>query len=353
LPRFEAKHLTFDEQDVVVFGYEKQQRLLLSTSSNSSSVALASNELQALQALLRQHSGRARHNLLQRGKDRLVCVWPRWHTTNSAYPSMSAVHGAIKDDYAWRFTAAYMSGIAPAATFLLFWAFALVASYFYMSQRSVKATPFETHNEDRNTRLSNYQRGLLVARVLLLVCINVIIVLVANIAYVKFLTQNYPHQDQDCAKVLFVIFKLTWNSLVMPSLSQGQDHKHDIDKASLRTLLLVFNNIIAPCFATAVSDSRCFVTVFYAAPSITSPYSTCHEFSNSNKCVGSARQSVTTHPTFDYQWQCSSALVTNYSPVFALIAMQPFVNILYTCIARCWIKAPPTSTAANKAAAPI
>jgi hypothetical protein len=54
LLHFEAKQLVYDELELdVVVGDEKQQRLssLLLTSSSSSSIALASNELQALQAL--------------------------------------------------------------------------------------------------------------------------------------------------------------------------------------------------------------------------------------------------------------------------------------------------------------
>jgi len=292
------------------------------------------------------------------------------------YPIWSSTNGVLEQDYAWAFTAAYKSGVAPAFCFLIIWSTVLSSCFFFMSKKSLEqedeaaaaATAIAAvEDEDELADPSHSPSSALVfVRLLLLILIDVFAVLPANILFVIYLTQEkVPTKFQDEITLAYVIFKLTWNAIVVPFMTMSKPlplgtrnqnnnrTRSALAQVRLRTLLLVFNNIVAPCIATAVSDSRCFDAAFQAPPSITSSYNYeyCSIYNLTDYCTLHTHPSVpvTTNPPFDYYWQCSSALVTNYSPVFVLMAILSLANIGVTCLARltvtfCFAPSPTTTT---------
>ena len=83
--------------------------------------------------------------------------------------------------------------------------------------------------------------------------------------------------------------------------------------------------IVAPCLAVMLTDSQCFLNVFFAPDNLESvfAYQECLSFSLSFAkevtCTsyGAGAPVVTVfQPPFLYSFQCSTALLTNYVPVF-------------------------------------
>ena len=89
-----------------------------------------------------------------------------------------------------------------------------------------------------------------------------------------------------------------------------------------RAVLFYLNNIIIPCFATLLTDPSCFVTLIFgnqAPRSIETIFPNCLAFSpTTGECTatGFGSGGLMYLPGFVYNDQCSSAVLTNYIPVF-------------------------------------
>lgn len=110
-----------------------------------------------------------------------------------------------------------------------------------------------------------------------------------------------------------------------------------IRSATTQCMLLVFNNVLAPAIAVFFSDSSCISQVFRPPAAIESSftYPKCLEFENSDQGVicteyMGATMETTFNPPFVYSYQCGSALLTNYVPVFLL--MYGVGGILVPCV---------------------
>ena len=84
---------------------------------------------------------------------------------------------------------------------------------------------------------------------------------------------------------------------------------------------LVLNNLVAPCIATAVTDSACFKNTLFGNAQVYSTYTflSCNLFSQEGNCLGKVKiVDVTTsfEPSFLYSYECSSKLVTNYTRIY-------------------------------------
>lgn len=97
----------------------------------------------------------------------------------------------------------------------------------------------------------------------------------------------------------------------------------------IQVLLLVFNNVVAPCLASAAADSQCFYSLFIPPDYVHSyyEYPACSSFTeygrfdnpSNNDCdeIVYIPSSPTIYtPPYMYYFQCSSSLLVNYVPVF-------------------------------------
>lgn len=94
----------------------------------------------------------------------------------------------------------------------------------------------------------------------------------------------------------------------------------------MQVLLLVFNNVVAPCLATAAADSHCFYSIFVPPEDVISYYNypACSSFAtfgdpSASNCadyvyIGSTPTVYT--PPYMYYYECSTSLLVNYVPVF-------------------------------------
>lgn len=121
--------------------------------------------------------------------------------------------------------------------------------------------------------------------------------------------------------------------------SQTSIQGQSIRSATTQCMLLIFNNVLAPAIAVFFSDSSCISQLFRPPAPIESSfiYPKCESFEMmaSNEyphCTSYLTVAVETtfNPPFVYSYQCGSALLTNYVPVFLL--MYGVSGILVPCV---------------------
>ena len=173
---------------------------------------------------------------------------------------------------------------------------------------------------------------------------NFAAVLIINIGFV-LLNANQSAQVQTALKTALAIFKIAWNSGLLPALDAlllpGYT-RHSLAEAKAQlygssstflALLLIFNSVFAPLFSSAVADVTCFKNVFYAPDPVFVSYSydTCEAFYGSYWWQACLRdKAVVTRfaytPSFNYTYRCSSTILTLYVPVF----IQQFLIATFT-----------------------
>lgn len=108
--------------------------------------------------------------------------------------------------------------------------------------------------------------------------------------------------------------------------NSGQDYLTDQltlrGTAVMHSMLLIFNNVLAPILATMLVDGRCFSALVITPKEIDSTYSypICEQFNiTSGFCLEqevSVSPGVTFTPPFIYSYQCSNSLLIQYVPLF-------------------------------------
>ena len=162
-------------------------------------------------------------------------------------------------------------------------------------------------------RPSNY-----IYKIALFVFCNVVVVIVANGSYVYVLLSANT-AVQAIFTVLLGLFKTTWNNVVVyPLLGRLRSSQFLIIN------LLVFNNIIVPIIATALVDVDCFQSFFISSAPIDTDYIIrqyeCDVGRSGDRCgFVPTLLTVSFKPPFVYSGQCSSAILTNYVPIYVLM----------------------------------
>ncbi|RYH21456.1 hypothetical protein EON65_20640, partial [archaeon] len=158
--------------------------------------------------------------------------------------------------------------------------------------------------------------------------LNTLAVISINAAYL--VVQNaddISSASKIAVQVLMAGFKLFWNVFMLRVLMTWlPQEKHSIE---LHVGMLAFNSIIAPCIATAFTDSSCFRECFIRADSIETSYdvTSCVESYQYLDYTTGTWKTACTHyqtrtfttiftPSFIYYYTCSSKLLTAYTPVF-------------------------------------
>ena len=155
--------------------------------------------------------------------------------------------------------------------------------------------------------------------------LNALAIITANIVYVYVMLSNITATALFFVQVFMAAFKLLWNVFVVRKLISHVPY----NKGSIRmhSLMLVFNSLVAPCFASAVTDSACFRDLIFGSDVMSTAYSyeTCleayQEFSNgvyTTVCTHYADIEYVTeyNPPFVYNYSCGSSILTSYIPVY-------------------------------------
>ena len=170
---------------------------------------------------------------------------------------------------------------------------------------------------------------------------NVIVVMTVNMAFIYAMTTHVTNNIKTIITIIVSLFKLAWNTifrLIFSCLLSHANSKHyhmnqltnDIHydgKFMLPFLLFVslFNNIMVPCLAVAVISSNCFLYAIIPSPSVSTTFSlfdcVYELFFYTQETTACAVYSTLTYettyqPPFDYNYQCSSTLLTNFAGLF-------------------------------------
>ena len=167
--------------------------------------------------------------------------------------------------------------------------------------------------------------------------INFSVTFGANIAYI-YAVFNGSSFVIVLAGLLLSAFKLFWNGVCGPVLTSWCMHemrhfKRDGSELfSVQLFAGLVNYIAIPCLTVAVVSPNCFYNLFVSADPVQSQY--LYKIRYMNK-VGTYVQyfdfyqigSTSYAPPFVYSYQCSSSIITSYTPAFTYLCIfASFVN---------------------------
>ena len=168
---------------------------------------------------------------------------------------------------------------------------------------------------------------------------NTIAAILVNGSYV-FVLLTQSSLIQSFTAVLLSIFKLVWSERVLlPFLKAFQC------SLFLSVCALGVNNILIPIIATTLVDVDCYRSVFISPDPVTVMYPLPGFSCEEESCrPDSSAGGFSFTPAFIYGGQCSSAILTNYVPIYVLMygvvgVMVPFLQItalryLHNCVHR-------------------
>mgnify|MGYP003385118348 FL=1 len=195
---------------------------------------------------------------------------------------------------------------------------------------------------DRSPQLNiskQYIKLIRISAYTLALLLNITVVGGLNAAYVYFFF-NYDSLDYTSlrfAQVIFAAFKVLWSMKVVPSMLHRVRHRihvlvHKEDMVAVeenahgiefQTFIVLLNNIAIPMVAAALFSSHCFYDAVVAPPSVDVKYSflSCQTFTLEGELLSCATtymkpQSTSYHPSFSYDYSCSSDLIMEYVPIF-------------------------------------
>ena len=262
------------------------------------------------------------------------------------YAALSQYFGILAQMYAWAATAAYKKGEAPAGLLTALWAIVvtlslLLITFQYFQSRFAFTKADDSRKARVNAQLEGYLGVALMARLVVIALGNIVAVLAAHYLYVWVLLNGTVAQ-QNVAVWGLSCFKMVWDATWLGWLPQhirfgaSEELLEEFNQVYgggplFMTLIKMFNDVAAPCFVTAFTDSTCFKNTLIAPPPITATYA--YNFTSVwNVTLGGIAQSgVNTvlsqeetvfQPPYAYTFKCGSVLIQQYAPVFVTDSIQ-------------------------------
>lgn len=299
--------------------------------------------------------------------------------------------------YSWTPTAAFMTGTSPAAAILALWcvlsyfmltSFGALTHYSKTSQKWIRLEHDQLLMEERAKKLredrnrqqqkkrvvmnaqeieatqigtgfietshnnkSCLNRCRIFGMSFLFAFGNAVVVLSVNIGYVVLTLSDSSQTTKILAQVGLAAFKLLWNNGIVPTCIQYFSSGFEVLSSNaaarirLHVIVLLFNSVIAPCLAAASTSPACFQGLLVENSHVTSSftYSYCSNYGYNNdlsSCVSMEEVAVNTSyaPGFLYYYQCGSALIISYVPVYiySYLVMAFILPLCYGAV--CLIK---------------
>ena len=260
------------------------------------------------------------------------------------YGFLSVRDGTHDYEYAWSVSAAFLSGRYPAQAMLVVWLVflslfvAIYRRFFYLTGSGEVSPLMWCAGEWTIARAHRmHEVVVFVAFILLNCCASIAI----NALYV-YATKTYSMEVLFLLQCTLGLTKFLWMELYVKrigtlSLMKSGDVRRDGNNVVLwTTLILMFNNILAPCLAEGAVDANCFREMLVQPAKIRASYSytVCSFYfaygtpGNSYSCTESYvhNSTVVYDPPFLYRYQCSATLVTNYSSVFVYLYLSTLLR---------------------------
>ena len=251
------------------------------------------------------------------------------------------------DEKAWSVSIIYISGLTPTVVLILsftllniFLVHYLINTYSLALAATSDISKYQnslTNADDVTTIEAKLRERLMrnrnIGRLVIIISINSLSILFANIVYI-YIFLRYDVNTQNAAAFFLSMFKVVWNNVVLPNLISNKRLRFGAPKLDVTrfmnsifgseflflTLNLIFNTILAPCIANALTDPLCFRNIFNSQSNIPTDYSfgfcTNADYVKKGCKIFNFLVSSSYPVAFAYYYQCSFSLVTNYSDVF-------------------------------------
>ena len=240
--------------------------------------------------------------------------------------------GTHEYQYRWMFTGAYTSGEMVSIWLACFLLVLLTYFSFTICHINHKCCPSNSSTRQPiavNVSASGgtrwYSATKMFARqycfIIMPIVGNAVVVSVVKGMYVYLLLASSTSPAIKLAlQMTLAAFDICWNSIVVSEIVDLlRVTLPSPDRVRLRVVILLFNSIVAPLISVAVSDRNCFAELFTGLEEI----STAGEFEYCTSWSGDVCESTryidlstSFYPPFTYQYQCASALLKNFIPVF-------------------------------------
>jgi len=251
-----------------------------------------------------------------------------------AYVTLKTAIGAGTHTYQYRYlySAAFLVG--PTSAYILlclvflamvgFLSFVIHSDTKYcdtnndVSQGIEDAVAIATSNEKTSSNLRSY------VYIIAVVFINCIVVLGVKGSYVYILIwEDVSQVAAGFMQASLSIFDIVFNSVVLTKgISLFPHLLRSKVRIRLHLILMMFNSIVAPILASAMTDQSCFVELFTGTADIGTggTYKLCNAINGDLECTNYYSVSLSTSftPPYTYSYQCSSAVLRNFIPVFIL-----------------------------------
>jgi hypothetical protein len=302
----------------------------------------------------------------------LYCLFS-WYPTYGVFTDYSYKYG-------WASTAAYATGNVPSVCMIIIWIFMAILSVwrlltikgllkieenligirFKTADDQVKSSRYLVYRQRKkqyqeNKTWTNYfalgHSFKVFALCWSVTIIDVVAMVGLNIGYVIGELSGLSYGIKFVLQGATALTKLIWNFIVLRYLIRRITiYKGDPKdkKVNLYIALVAFNNIAAPVIATMMTDSRCFRSVIIPNSPIISTFNiiSCgvNDIFSSNLQTLSAycnkdqsdSLSFSFAPPFIYSYQCGSAIITDFVPMFnysySLLLLWPLIQVILTRI---------------------
>jgi hypothetical protein len=248
----------------------------------------------------------------------------------------SGLFATYSVQYWWTATLAYMHGWPVVLFVLILLVVAIMFASVLLLMYSQRLLSGPTLVTDISTKTNpDSSRLVSVAKIIAVHCINLVIVLTVNAGYVLEVVNRISG-----TRLLFVqsglsLFKIAWSLVVIPwmvgkAVAPTERFSHSV-------FMSLFLFIGAPFSSTFCESSSCFLGIIETPTSLSSQYSvpsiSCNAFcefycDSADNCKTSCRDycsfssastvMINIVPPWLYSYQCSSAVVTNYTPVLII-----------------------------------
>lgn len=274
-----------------------------------------------------------------------------------AVPAISKTSAVYTHQYSWMLSAAYIHDVAPLVV-LVAPVVVLTSIYAHFAQQNTARTSNAPRFSSFRQKVEHF--AVLNGQIFVFLSINIVVILVVNFAYVYAVIENSP--SLILIQIAMALFKSIWNVLysrltmfISSELKQRGTFSLALHDDLMRLhnyyfTLLVINMIVAPCVATALSDTACFYELFEQQPAsiivtqvpCSGDYLEGYENGALIYGCGSSHGSKSVpenlanayYPPFIYNCQCGSAWIVNYVPILMyFFFISGFVRPLFDAIA--------------------
>lgn len=308
----------------------------------------------------------------------LVIVFPMYISLSVSINGRS--YSTHTYQYGWKATAAFLSGTTPSIMLMTTWlaitGLAVWRAYavkrqlryqeMYMRRKSNllgmfnKSATYLEYLEEKAKGMGKMWKscfkmthGFKVAVLTgLLLLTNFVVIISINAGYVSSqLSNEFNGVQKFFIQVSIACLKLLWNfafiRYLVESLAAYKGDPED-KKVLIYMAMIAFNNVMAPCIATAIGNSSCFKNVFDPPGPISSSYSISicdpipafqSDGSIETSCSILQEQNVYSQfsAPFVYSYQCGDAIITSYVPLYSysyavLLLLGPVLSVALTFV---------------------